>query len=195
MNGNIEMSLVNTEWHCQGELALQNVAYQPVFDSYVARANSDALQSGLRDFRANRRVTLDCNGFGNQQQGFGLVPYLQTATTAAAMQDAPKVVQAVAKVEVARTGAGVAGEDNVKTFVQNVVADKIGNQDLANAMTETALDDAVAHLPLKMQGVVSLTGQPAAGTSHPRAPQQGASQPPARGLKGFAQKIKNFFTH
>ena len=72
MNGNIELSLVNAQWRCQGDLMLQNVAYQPVFDSYVARKNSDALQTGLRDFRANRRVEFDCNGLGNQQ-GFGLV--------------------------------------------------------------------------------------------------------------------------
>ncbi len=195
MNGNIDLSLVNAQWRCQGDLTLQNVAYQPVFDSYVARKNSDALQTGLRDFRANRRVEFDCNSLGNQQ-GFGLVSYLQTTTTAAAVQDAPKVVQAVAKVEVARTGAGVAGEDDVKTFIQKVVTEKIGDESLANALTETTLNEAVTRLPVQAQGVASLTlGQAKAGTRQAGAKQPAPAQPQAHGIKGFAQSIKNFFTH
>ncbi len=191
MNGNIELSLVNAEWLCQGDLTLQNVAYQAVFDSYVARKNSEALQSGLRGFHANRRVALDCDGFGDQQ-GFGLVPYLQTAMTAAAVQDAPKVVQAVAKVEVARTGAGVAGDDDVKTYIQKVVTEKIGDEALANALVESSLTEAVAILPPQAQGVAGLvlSGQ----TSAPAAGHPTPAQPPAHGIKGFAQKIKGFFT-
>jgi len=191
MNGNIELSLVNAQWLCQGDLTLQNVAYQAVFDSYVARKNSDALQNGLRGFRANRRVALDCNGLGNEP-GFGLVPYLQTAMTAEAVQDAPKVVQAVAKVEVARTGAGVAGEDDVKTYIQRVVTEKIGDQALANALVETTLNEVVAGLPVDAQGVAGLvlSGQANGAPTGQPTP----AQPPARGIKGFAQKIKGFFT-
>ena len=75
------------------------------------------------------------------------MPYLQTATTAAAVQDAPKVVQAVARVEVARTGAGVAGEDDVKSFVQKAVAGKVGDEALAGAITEAAMGEAIGRAP------------------------------------------------
>ena len=194
MNGNIELSLVNAEWLCQGDLTLQNVAYQAVFDSYVARKNSDALQSGLRGFHANRRVALDCNDLGNQK-GFGLVPYLQTAMTAAAVQDAPKVVQAVAKVEVARTGAGVAGEDDVKTFVQKVVTEKIGDEELANALVETSLGEVVAVLPAQAQGVagLALSGQANTALVANGQPADAVTASGARHQR-LAQKIKGFFT-
>jgi hypothetical protein len=203
MNGNVELSLVNAEWHCQGELLLQNVAYQPVFDSYVARKSSDALQAGLRDFRANRRVTLDCAGL-KEEGSFGLVPYLQTATTAAAVQDAPKVVQAVARVEVARTGAGVAGEDDVKSFVQKAVAGKVGDEGLAGAITEAAMGEAMAGRLPGLPGapdlpIAGMAGMPAPGAPTGRATRgrtggAAPTAPPAGGIKGFGQKIKNFFS-
>ncbi|MCC6850266.1 MAG: hypothetical protein IT294_17380 [Deltaproteobacteria bacterium] len=206
MNGNVELTLMHDEWQCRGDLLLQNVAYQPVFDSWVARKNSDALAAGLRDFRANRRVALDCRDL-EEGGGFGLVPFLQTAATAAAVQDAPKVVRAVARVEVARTGAGVAGEDDVKSFVRKAVAGEMGD-DLAGAITEAAIGEALAgRLPgpsggpgMAMPGAAGLPGVPDAPPSEPRAgrapSRRGAApaEPAPGGIRGFGQKVKNFFS-
>ncbi len=180
MNGSIELTLENDEWHCQGDLQLQNVAYQPVYDSYLARKNSDALSSGLRDFRANRRVALDCAGL-KEDEGFGLVPYLQTTATRAAVQDAPKVVRAVAQVEVARTEAGVAGEDDLKTFVQKAVAGKIGN-DLTAALATTAMSGAMTGglpVPVPVPGVA--------------LPSPRGNPTPAPPRRGFGARFKSFF--
>jgi hypothetical protein len=112
MNGNIQLRLEQAGWRCDGDLVLANVAYQPVYDSYVARRSSDQLRKDLGDFRANRRVHFDCDGL-NENARFGLVPYLQAAATREAVQDAPKAVRAVAPVEAGRTHDGVAGEEDV----------------------------------------------------------------------------------
>lgn len=105
VTGRIELVVDRGNVDCLADVTLRNVKWQPQQRSRAVPAAFPALVRQLEGLRADGRVRTTCDGT-LEEGNYRAIPAIQAAVTSKALEDAPPVVRALARVDEKRfTGA------------------------------------------------------------------------------------------